>query len=281
MAAGDEVDRDHVRHQGDVGVLRRRGFERLADRPAGRVGDVDDAAVAVAALAGQVQRAIFGCERHAQVDQMLDRARRGLDDMLDDLAVVEARAGDHRVVDVGFEAVAFLEHRGDPALRASAGAVAERALGDHRDLVGLGKVECRGQPGRARTDDQDVGLDRSSRRASRLGAPRSDQAQEHVLEVGVAGRDVDDRKAFGGQRREHLAGVDLVLAEGDLERPLVDQRDILEAGLAGTSPMSWSKVTTTAFSCAFDTSSRVGSLAITRPWWMIAIRSHSSSASSR
>ena len=53
----------------------------------------------------------------------------------------------------------------------------------------LGEVERRGQPGRARADDEDVV-------AVELMRPRSrDQAQEHVLEVGVAGRDVDDRRA--------------------------------------------------------------------------------------
>ena len=141
-----------------LGCLAAADFERLLDGPAGRIGDVDDAAVAVAALAGQVQRPVFGCERHAERDQTLDRARRGFDDMLDDLAVVQARAGDHGVVDMGFEAVAFLEHGGDPALRPRARAVAQCALGDHRDLVGLGKVERRGQPRRAGTDDEDVGL---------------------------------------------------------------------------------------------------------------------------
>ena len=85
-----------------------------------------------------------------------DRAGRGLDDMLDDLAVVEPGTGDHRVVDVRFEAVAFLEHRGDPALRPAGRAFTERALGDHRDLAVLGEVERGGQPGRAGADDEDV-----------------------------------------------------------------------------------------------------------------------------
>ena len=113
-------------------------------------------------------------------------ARRRADDMLDHRAVVEARAGDHRVVDMGVEAVAFLEHRGDPALRPVGRALAERALGDHRDLARLGEVERRGQPGRARADDQDVEL------AAHAAASARGQAQEHVLQVGVAGRHVDD-----------------------------------------------------------------------------------------
>ena len=154
-------------------------------------------------------------------------------------------AGDHRVLDMRLEAVAFLEHRGDPALGARRRAVAKRALGDHRDLVGLGEVERGGQPGRARADDEDVGVE-----AHAASWSAANQAQEHVLEVGVAGRHVDDREPVGSESAQHLAGVDLVLAVGDLERALVDQRDVLEAGLVGTAAMSWSKVTTTAFSCA-------------------------------
>ena len=206
------------------GMLGGRGLERLLDRVAGGVGDMDDAAVAVPALAGQVERAILARERHARARSDADRARRRLDHMLDDLEVVEAGAGDHRVFDVRFEAVAFLKHRRDPALGAGARAVAKRALGDDRDLAGLGEVERRGQSRRARADDEDVGG-----RGSRRFLVGRDEAQEHVLEVGVAGRDVDDREALGGERGQHLAGVDLVLAEGDLERALVDQRDILEA----------------------------------------------------
>jgi hypothetical protein len=143
VAAGDEVDRDHVRHERDVGVLGGRAFERLADRITGRVGDMDDAPVTVPAFAGQMQRAILAGERHAETDQMLDRPGRGLDDMLDHADVVQPRAGDHRVVDVGFEAVALLEHGSDPALRARRSAVSQRAFGDHCDLVRLGEVERR------------------------------------------------------------------------------------------------------------------------------------------
>ena len=84
------------------------------------------------------------------------------------------------------------------------------------------------------------------------------------------------------QRGEHLAGVDLVLAEGDLDRPLVEQRDVLEAGVGRNlddvavegrrrplSPAPWRPARGSA---------RWRS---TRPWLMIAMRSHSSSASSR
>src|SRR5437899_476545 len=88
---------------------------------------------------------------------MPDCARRRLDHMLYDPLVVESGSGNHRVVDVGFEAVAFLEHCGDSALRAPGRAFAERALGDHRYLMSLSEVECGSQPGRAGADDEHVG----------------------------------------------------------------------------------------------------------------------------
>ena len=204
-----------------------------------------------------------------------DRRGRGVDDMLDHFAVVEPGAGDHRVADMRFEAVAFLEHRGDAALRPAGRAFAQRALGDHRDLVRRARFSAAVSPA---APDPTI---RTSATLLMRRAASAGQAQEHILQIGIAGRDVDDAEPFGGERGEHFAGIDLVLAIGDLERARVDQRDILEAGAVGTVSMSRSNVTTTALSCALAISSRVGSLAISLPWLMIAMRSQSCSASSR
>ncbi len=135
-------------------------LQRLLHRPAGRVGDMDDAAMAVPALAGEVERIPFGRERHAEPGQPLDRGGRALDDAFDDVAVVEAGAGDHRILDMMLERVAGFEHRGDPALRPGGRPLVERALGEDGDAEPLGEIERRGQPRRARTDDEDVGLSR-------------------------------------------------------------------------------------------------------------------------
>src|SRR5687767_2997464 len=89
--------------------------------------------------------------------------------MLNHLLVVEAGTGDHRVADVRLEAVTFLEHRGDAALRPAGRAFAKRALGDHRHLASLGQIERRGQPGRPRPDDQHV---RGLAHAARSSATR-------------------------------------------------------------------------------------------------------------
>ena len=132
-------------------------FQRLLHRPAGGVVDMDDPAVAVAALAGQVPAiaAAVGVERHAQVREPRDRRRRVADDQLDRIAVVEPRAGDHRVLDMAFERVARLEHRRDPALRPAGRTL---PLGEHRHLEALREVERRGQPGRAGADHDHVEL---------------------------------------------------------------------------------------------------------------------------
>ena len=78
------------------------------------------------------------------------------DDELDDRAVVEAGAGDHRVLDMIVERVAGFEDGGDPALRPGGRSLVERALGEHGDPEAVGEVERGGEPGGAGADDEDV-----------------------------------------------------------------------------------------------------------------------------
>src|ERR1044072_5314034 len=65
---------------------------------------------------------------------------------------------------------------------------------------------------------------------SAIRSRRPGEVQEDVLEVGLAGRDVDDAEPFLLQRGEHFAGIDPVLAVGDRQRPLGGEFDLLEAG---------------------------------------------------
>ena len=108
------------------------------------------------ALAREVERVTFGRERHAEFLQAVDRRGGVLDHELDDGAVVQPRAGDHRVLDMAFERIARLEHRRDPALRPGGRAFVELSLGEHGDLEAIGQVERRGEARRARADDEDV-----------------------------------------------------------------------------------------------------------------------------
>ena len=131
VAAGDEVDRDHVGHQRDVGMLGRRGFRAPAGPPSrwrrrhGRCGG--GCARPRASGAARRPRCANGTPSSIRCSIARGAASTTCSTTL---PVVEPRAGDHRVVDMGLEAVAFLEHRGDPALRPARRAFAERALGD-------------------------------------------------------------------------------------------------------------------------------------------------------
>ena len=160
MPAGHQVDRDPVRQQGDVGAGSRRVEQGRLDRPAGRVVNVNDAPVGVAALARQmpaVRTAVLSrVERHAQLRQPLDGGGRAADDVFHHLDVVQPCPRDHGVADMRLEAVARLQHRRDPALRPGGRALVQASLGQDGDGEVGRQVERGGQPGRAGADDDDV-----------------------------------------------------------------------------------------------------------------------------
>ena len=158
VARGGQVDNDLVGNERDVGVRGGSLEQRLLHRPAGGIGDVDDAAVRMAALARQVQRVAFGRERDAELLEAGDGGGRALHHHFDDATVVEAGAGDHRVVDMAGKGVARLQHGRDAALRPGGRALVQRALGEHRHAEALGEIERRRQSRRARADDEDVAL---------------------------------------------------------------------------------------------------------------------------
>ncbi len=156
MAAGDEIDRRHVAREMAVGVGLGRLQQRLLHRPAGRVVDMHDAAMAVPALAREmpaVAAVLARIERHAERRQPIDRGRRVLDHELHGAAIVEAGARHHRVLDMALERVAGFQHSGDAALRPGGRSL---ALGQHDHAEAIGEVERRGQPGGTRPDDDDV-----------------------------------------------------------------------------------------------------------------------------
>src|SRR6185369_13690105 len=157
VPTGREVDCNHVWHEPDVRMLCGGRLKRLLHSISRRVRNMNDATVTMPTLSRQVERVAFLRERHAEVQEVFYRPGRRPDDMLDDPAVVEPGAGDHGVVDVRVEAVAFFEHRRDTALRPAGCAFAERPLGNHRDFVRFGKVERGREPSRTRADNEDVG----------------------------------------------------------------------------------------------------------------------------
>ena len=133
--------------------------ERLLDRPAGGVVDMDDATVGVPALPCQVPAfgdSLAGVERDAECGQPVDGGGGVFDDIFDGGAVVEAGACDHRVLDVAFIGIAGFEDSGDAALRPGGRAGRHVALGEHCDPEARGEIEGSGQPGSAGADDDDI-----------------------------------------------------------------------------------------------------------------------------
>ena len=76
---------------------------------------------------------------------------------LDGIAVAEACSGRERVLDVGFEAVVPIHHRGDAPLRVSSGGLVPGELGEDEDLLPRGReLQGEGEPGDPSTHHQRV-----------------------------------------------------------------------------------------------------------------------------
>jgi len=134
-------------------------LQGLLHGPAGGIVHMHDAAVRVPALARQVPALIAvlaGVERHAQRRQPVDGGGGMLHHKFHGGAVVQPGAGHHRVLDMAFKRVPWLQHGSDPALRPGSGAGAEVPLRQHRHLEAGGKIERRCQPGSAGADHDHV-----------------------------------------------------------------------------------------------------------------------------
>ena len=170
MAVADQINRRHVRHQSDVGMRLRRLDQRLRNRPAGGIIDMDDAAVAVAAFAGQVpaiRHGFAGVERHAQRCQPIDGGAGIGGDIFHRGAVVEPSAGDHRVFNMRGHGVARIQHSRDSALRPGGRTIGEIALGQHR--TGVGGAFVKGDDQAARVFQFHRFAGRQQRRCGQIG----------------------------------------------------------------------------------------------------------------
>lgn len=161
-----------------VGVRQEVQHERVLDRAhttracrldqcpgdlrAGRVAaGVRDAPAVVAALAAELQVALFGLvEVRAGGDEPPHGVRALSDEDPYGLLVAQARTGHQGVVLVLLRGVALAEGRGDAALGPAGGAVVEAGLGDDDGAqTGCLAAQGRGESGDARSDDHDVGGD--------------------------------------------------------------------------------------------------------------------------
>ena len=153
MAVDDQVDRHHMRPERDIRVRRSGILQRLLHRPAGRVIDMDDPPVAVAAFAGEMQDFGFLVEGHAHVLQPRNRRRCILDHEFHGFAPVEAGTRNHRVVDMIGKCIARVEHGRNPALRPCRRATRQFTLGENQHLVGTGEGDRGAQSGSAGPDN--------------------------------------------------------------------------------------------------------------------------------
>ena len=113
--------------QGDVRMLAHFLLQRDLHRMAGRVGRMNDAPLAVSALAGEVKSQLgllIAGEGHALSDQPFDGFPAMADDKAGCCLVAQTCASDQSVGHVLLMAVGGIEHGGNAALRPVAGAIA-------------------------------------------------------------------------------------------------------------------------------------------------------------
>jgi hypothetical protein len=160
-ALGHEIDGHVVLEKAHVGMGAHPRFQRVLDGAARGVGHMDDAAMAVAALHGEMElRRVMGrlavAEGHALFDQPFDGFAAVLHHEADAVLVAKARARNQRVLHVGFDRVPVMEHGGDPALGPERAARADRPLGDDGDPRRRRHAQGERQPRRATADHQHV-----------------------------------------------------------------------------------------------------------------------------
>ena len=161
LVADDQVDRDVMLEDVDVRMVADMFAERGLHRRPGGVGGVDDAAMRVSAFACQViaeLRIGLAREGHAAVDQPFDCALAVLDHETGRFRVAQAGARDEGVLDVGFDAVGGVEHRGDAALCPVARAVGHFALGHEGYAQVVSQAQGDGLAGRAAAKNEYVVL---------------------------------------------------------------------------------------------------------------------------
>ncbi len=93
--------------------------------------------MAMSALPGQVEPGIgtwVGCEGYPARNQPFDCLATMFDDETRGFFAAQSRAGRQGVLDMRLDRIGAIEHRRDPALRPTTGAVFELSFGDQRDL---------------------------------------------------------------------------------------------------------------------------------------------------
>ncbi|EXI69489.1 MAG: hypothetical protein AW07_04232 [Candidatus Accumulibacter sp. SK-11] len=156
LGTGDQIDRDVILENADVGLLANLARQCSLHREASRVGDMDDPASAVAAFARQMVTILVAGEGNALVDQPVHRAPPVLDHEACRAEVIQAGAGGDRVANVRLDRIAVVQDRGDSALCPARGAVLEGALADQRHAPCCRQPQRRSLAGQSTADYENI-----------------------------------------------------------------------------------------------------------------------------
>jgi lactam utilization protein B len=88
----------------------------------------------------------LGVKQHALIDKPLDAWSGVAGDEGDRMAIAEARAGDQRIFDMGFNTVRLIENGGNPALRVERRTFADRPFTQHGHRTVLRQAQRKGRP---------------------------------------------------------------------------------------------------------------------------------------
>ncbi|MCY1422382.1 hypothetical protein D9M71_380590 [compost metagenome] len=163
---GNQVNRNPLLQQFDV-----RSFPGLVEQggengSAGGIGGVDDAPMAVTALAGEVElepaifvtRLFIAGKGHALVDQPLNRFPAVLDGKAHRVFMAQAAAGIERVIDMGFNGVGVVQHGRNAALGPESRAIGEVALAQNGNAQMTGQGQRKAQAGSTAANYQNIVL---------------------------------------------------------------------------------------------------------------------------
>ena len=103
--------------------------------------------------------AVLLVEVRAEANELLHPVRPFVHEHVDGFRVAQARAGEQRILVMEFGLVVVREDGGDASLRIASIAVEERLLRDHKNALRLAQLQRRIEPGDARADNDNVGLD--------------------------------------------------------------------------------------------------------------------------
>ncbi len=161
LAAADEVHGDVALEEVNIGAGPDPFLQGRLHRLAGGVGGVDDAAMGVAALAGQMVTArIDGLgvtgELHALVEEPADAGRAMFHHQFHPLRVAQAGAGLQGILDVGIHGVIGVEDRRDAALGVVGTALAQFTLGNHGDGDEFRQAQSQAEARCAAAEDENV-----------------------------------------------------------------------------------------------------------------------------